>query len=212
MAQIDLLRSVLSIPGILLGFAFHEYAHAKVADRLGDKTPRFEGRLTLNPLAHIDIMGFLLIVFAGFGWAKPVRVNKRAFKNYYKDDLKVSAAGPLANLVLAFILTIVLAIYQKYVLLNAGNNLTVIIDYIIDYAVLINVSLFIFNLLPLPGLDGLSILQDFSPKTYYKIADQIYRYQFIILVVVVVIGGRILYYPTSAIYRLLNTIVFSIVR
>lgn len=212
MAQIDLLRSVLSIPGILLGFAFHEYAHAKVADRLGDKTPRFEGRLTLNPLAHIDIMGFLLIVFAGFGWAKPVRVNKRAFKNYYKDDLKVSAAGPLANLVLAFILTIVLAIYQKYVLLNAGNNLTVIIDYIIDYAVLINVSLFIFNLLPLPGLDGLSILQDFSPKTYYKIADQIYRYQFIILVVVVVIGGRILYYPTSAIYRLLNTIVFSIIR
>ncbi|GKX66784.1 site-2 protease family protein [Inconstantimicrobium mannanitabidum] len=212
MIQDYLLKLILSIPGILLGFAFHEYAHAKVADKLGDKTPRFEGRLTLNPLAHIDIIGFIMIVLFGFGWAKPVTVNKRAFKNYYKDDLKVSAAGPLANLVLAFILTIVLALFQKYVLFMLGTQLALIIYSIIYKGIYINIGLCIFNLLPLPGLDGLSILQDYSPKTYYKYANQLYRYEMPILLIAIAIGGRILYYPTTAIGNLFSILVFSVIR
>ena len=97
---------IFMIPAILIGFTFHEYAHAKVADKLGDKTPRFQGRLNLNPINHLDPLGTLLILFCGIGWAKPVQVNPSAFKNYYKDDLKVSIAGPIANLIVAFIGTI----------------------------------------------------------------------------------------------------------
>lgn len=211
MGQFSLLQSLLSIPAILIGFAFHEYAHAKVADKLGDKTPRFEGRLTLNPLAHIDIIGFLMIVFVQFGWAKPVRVNKRAFKNYYKDDLKVSIAGPLANLVVAFVAIIIMAIYEKYIFYRFGGNLFAIIDAIMYWTVMININLFVFNLLPLPGLDGLSILEDLSPKTFYKISGKIYEYQFLILIFVLVVGARILSIPTSVIYSLFKTISYSLI-
>ena len=91
MGTAEILNKILMIPAILLAFTFHEYAHAITADRLGDKTPRFQGRLTLNPIVHIDPMGFLLILLVGFGWAKPVQTNPSAYKNYYKDDLKVSA-------------------------------------------------------------------------------------------------------------------------
>ena len=85
-----LLNIILMIPGMLIAFTFHEYAHAFVADKLGDKTPRFQGRLTLNPLVHIDPMGFLAVIIFRFGWAKPVQTNPSAYKNYYKDDLKVN--------------------------------------------------------------------------------------------------------------------------
>ena len=96
--KIKILQKLLILPALLIGFTVHEYAHAYMADKLGDKTPRFQGRLTFNPLAHIDPMGFFMILFVGFGWAKPVQTNRSAYRNYYKDDLKVSIAGPLSNL------------------------------------------------------------------------------------------------------------------
>src|SRR5665647_1476491 len=110
----QILDKILMIPAILLAFTFHEYAHAITADRLGDKTPRFQGRLTLNPIAHIDPIGFILILIMGFGWAKPVQTNPSAFKNYYKDDLKVSVAGPIANLILGFLFAIFTVLFWKY--------------------------------------------------------------------------------------------------
>ena len=98
-----LLDKILILPAILIGLTVHEFSHAFVADRLGDKTPKFQGRLTLNPFVHIDPIGFLMILLVGFGWAKPVQTNPGAYRNFYKDDLKVSLAGPLSNLVVAFL-------------------------------------------------------------------------------------------------------------
>ena len=97
------LTMLYSIPAIFIGFTLHEFSHAYVADKLGDPTPRNHGRLTLNPMVHIDWVGFILILVAGFGWARPVQTNPRNYKNYKKGRILVAIAGPLANLVLAFI-------------------------------------------------------------------------------------------------------------
>lgn len=189
---------ILSIPAVLIGLTFHEYAHALVADRLGDKTPKFQGRLTLNPLAHIDIIGFLMILVIGFGWAKPVETNPSSFRHYYKDDLKVSVAGPLANLVIAFVFAILTGVLSNHVV-NAGNfgNVGNIIINIFDITVQMNCMLFVFNLVPLPGLDGFHILRDLFPKFFYSIADFLYTYQMIILIVFVVFLAQVIIWPPT---------------
>ena len=104
--RMQLLMIILKIPAILIAFTAQGYAKALVADKLGDKTPRFQGRLTLNPAAHIDLMGFILILIASFGWTKPLNTNPSAYKRGYKDAIKVSIAAPLANLLVGFIATI----------------------------------------------------------------------------------------------------------
>ena len=200
---------ILMIPAILLGFTFHEYAHAKMADKLGDKTARFQGRLNLNPLTHIDPLGFLMILVAGIGWAKPVQVNPAAFKDKYKDDLKVSLAGPLANLVVALfggiLLFIVMALVFSNILTGALSQILHDISIQIIY---INVMLFIFNLLPLPGLDGWSVFRDLSPKHFYRVSDKVYQYQFIILLAIVVVGAPIISIPV----KFISTQIINIVQ
>ena len=193
----SLFTILVSIPAILLAFTCHEYAHAKVADMLGDKTPRFQGRLTFNPLKHLDPLGTLLILIVGFGWAKPVETNPSAYKNYYMDDLKVSLAGPLTNLVLAFIGYIC---YKLFVIVQfqtgivPGSIIIVLLNMI--YAVFtINTMLFVFNLLPLPGLDGFAILRDLKPNFFYKISDSIYKYQMIIIILIIFVGSKIIQIP-----------------
>lgn len=206
-----LLGKILMLPAILIGFTFHEYAHAKMADRLGDKTPRFQGRLTLNPIAHLDPIGTLCILFFGIGWAKPVQVNPSAFKNYYKDDLKVSLAGPIANLIVAFFGMILYTLI--FILGTSGvleGTLFSVLFSMASQIVGINVILFVFNLLPLPGLDGFSILRDISPKHFYKISDSIYRYQFVIFLAVIFLAGPIIKIPANLIMNLLTSIVGSI--
>ncbi|MSR90081.1 site-2 protease family protein [Inconstantimicrobium porci] len=209
--QYEILNILYTIPAILIAFTFHEYAHALVADKLGDKTPRFQGRLTLNPLAHIDPIGFVMILFVKFGWAKPVEVNKRAFKNYYKDDLKVSLAGPLANLLIALIFTIIEVFLLRFSFVMGSSTLFVVISCVVHYIAVINVNLFIFNLIPIPGLDGFAILEDVNPKVFYKWAEKIYNYQFIILIAFVLVGGKILSYPCHAIYVFLYRIASLII-
>jgi len=179
----QILYKILMIPAILLAFTFHEYAHAITADRLGDKTPRFQGRLTLNPIAHIDLMGFILILLVGFGWAKPVETNPSAYKNYYKDDLKVSFAGPLANLILGFVFAVLAVLYFK--LSPTHGQLYDIIMLIIQFAGSINCMLFFLNLVPIPGFDGFHIVRDLFPKFFNEISDSIYRYQFVIFIVLI---------------------------
>ncbi|MFR9240445.1 MAG: site-2 protease family protein [Clostridium baratii] len=200
---------ILMIPAILLGFTFHEYAHAKMADKLGDKTARFQGRLNLNPLTHIDALGFLMILVVGIGWAKPVQVNPAAFKDKYKDDLKVSLAGPLANLVVALfggiLLFIVMALVFSNILTGALSQILHDISIQIIY---INVMLFIFNLLPLPGLDGWSVFRDLSPKHFYRVSDKVYQYQFIILLAIVVVGAPIISIPV----KFISTQIINIVQ
>ncbi|KGO12984.1 peptidase [Clostridium botulinum] len=183
-----ILSKILIIPAILVGLTVHEFAHAYVADKLGDKTPKFQGRLTLNPFSHIDIIGFIMILLIGFGWAKPVQINPSALKRGYKDEIKVSVAGVTANIVTAFIFALITAFLLKMDLIILGDvtSLGGIIGVILAYIVRINCMLAVFNLMPIPGLDGFDILRDLWPKTFYKISDVIYRYQMIILLIFVV--------------------------
>lgn len=183
------ITKLLMMPAILIAFTFHEYAHAVVADKLGDKTPKFQGRITLNPLAHIDLIGFVMIVLVGFGWAKPVETNPNAYKNHYKDDFKVSIAGPLANVLVALIFAFITTIIYKFL---PFNQIVIIIFMMAKYTISINCMFFIFNLIPIPGLDGFHILRDLFPKTFYNIADSLYKYQLIILIAIImpIFGGN----------------------
>ncbi|MDS0524742.1 site-2 protease family protein [Clostridium sp. SHJSY1] len=210
MSLTDFLYSkIIIVPAILLAFAFHEYAHAKVADMLGDKTPRFQGRLTLNPASHLDPLGTLLILFVGFGWAKPVETNPRVFKNYYKDDLKVSIAGPLANLFLAFIGCLCWGVFMVLVMKTSflPSAISNVIIGMLQAVFSINASLFVFNLLPLPGLDGFWVLRDLKPDFFNSISDTLYRYQPIIWFAVIFLGGRVLSIPVGYVMQFILMIV-----
>lgn len=201
---LKLLSKILTIPAILIGFTFHEFAHALVADRLGDKTPKFQGRLSLNPIVHVDPIGFIMILLFGFGWAKPVQVNPSAFKNYYKDDLKVSIAGPISNLIIAFIFGGIMFLMEK---INPayGGQVFGILYLIVDFTIRINCMLAFFNLMPLPGLDGFHILRDLFPSKFYKYADQIYRYQIVILVIFILtpLSTYLVWKPANITYGLI---------
>ena len=162
-----LLTLLLSIPGILIAITFHEFAHAFVADKLGDDTPRRQGRLSLNPLAHLDIYGTFLMLVAGFGWGKPVQINPNNFRRTItikKGEALVSLAGPAMNLILAIVFSIIYGLIIKFsgltfILSNTGS----IISEIIQYIIAMNVGLCVFDLLPLPPLDGSKILLAFLP-------------------------------------------------
>lgn len=204
--RLNLLYIILKIPAILIAFTVQGYAKALVADKLGDKTPRFQGRLTLNPAAHIDLIGFIMILLAGFGWTKPLNTNTSAYKRRYKDAIKVSIAAPLANLLVGFIGMILLVFTSKFLSYILPETIFFILFNMLKFVSSINISLFVFNLLPLPGLAGFEIFRDLWPKTFYKVSDKIYQYQFLILILIVLIGGTILSIPVNLIYNIFYTI------
>ncbi|KGN01991.1 peptidase [Clostridium novyi A str. 4570] len=179
----SVLNIILMIPSILIAFTFHEYAHALVAYKLGDDTPKHQGRLSLNPLVHIDIIGFLMLLFLKFGWAKPVETNPRAFKNYYKDDLKVSIAGVIGNLVAALLASIILA---GLIIINNKSDSMVIILNMVICVIETNCLLVFLNLLPIPGFDGFHVLRDLFPKFFYEIEEKLYTYRYMILLVLLI--------------------------
>lgn len=180
MFDFDIMSFIAGLPGLILAMAVHEYAHARAAVALGDITPRMTGRLTLNPLAHIDPIGLLMLILAHFGWAKPVMINPHNFKNYKRDDILVSLAGPAANLLLAFLTLVVLLIYSKFFgRMSQGTYL------VLQLIVLYNINFAIFNMIPLPPLDGSHILKHFLPARYAYRYAQIERYSFFILIVFV---------------------------
>jgi len=145
-----------SIPGILLGLTIHEFCHALCAWKLGDNTAKDQGRLTLNPLKHIDIIGFLFIIFAGFGWAKPVQFSPENLRNLRRDKALIAASGPLSNLALGILFIYILkasVYYQAYF-----SNYNIHLISILYSVASINLGLFVFNLLPIPPLDGSHIV------------------------------------------------------
>jgi len=165
---------------LLAAFTFHEWAHAYVAYRFGDDTAKKQGRLTLNPLHHIDPFGTLMILIAGFGWARPVPVNRFNFKRPRIAGVLVSIAGPLSNLVLSVIgLIIYIAI------LHAGSDPANFLRFLVLF-INLNMVLFIFNLLPFPPLDGYRILEDLAPNHLRAKMTQYEQYGVIIFLILVI--------------------------
>ena len=177
MFDFNILHIVAGIPGLLIAMVMHEYAHALVADYMGDDTPRLMGRLTLNPMAHIDPIGALMLLVARFGWSKPVMINPNNFRSWRKGELCVAFAGPAANLIVAFVALVAQVVFSRLDLFT-GTALQLVLSMIVIY----NINFAIFNLLPLPPLDGSRILMCFLPSEWnYRLAS-LERYSFIILI------------------------------
>jgi Zn-dependent protease len=174
MDHFDILRTLKYLPGIILGLTVHEYSHALVARLCGDRTAHDQGRVTLNPLKHIDPLGFVLLLAVGFGWAKPVQFNEHNLRNPDTDILKIAVAGPLSNAILAMLLSVILALTGSIIQSYPGNFMQVVFE-LLFYAIFINWGLFIFNLIPLPPLDGSHLL--FHPfRKYPELYNWLYRY------------------------------------
>jgi Zn-dependent protease len=162
------------LPGIILGLTIHEFSHAWMAKRCGDTTSELQGRITLNPFKHIDAMGFMMLLIAGFGWAKPVQFNEQNLRNPKADVIKIALAGPLSNAIMAMILSIAFSIFSHFTYGNYSNAVE-IANKVILYAIYINWGLFIFNLIPLPPLDGSHLLLN-QFRRYPKLYEGFYRY------------------------------------
>lgn len=200
-----ILNALLSIPAILIAFSVKEYTRAKMADKLGDKTPRFKGELTLDPLKHIDILGALMMAFVGFGWSKSVEINKYAFKNPKKDAIKVNVAAWLSNLVVAIVGVILTVLYLRFV--GIRGDFSQIIFLVLQYIVILNVNFFVFNILPLPGLDCFRILEDLKPRLFYKLSGVVYEYYSIILIAIILLGRYILAIPSQMVMAFIYSLV-----
>lgn len=179
----SLIGLLLTIPAVLIAITFHEFAHAFAADKLGDDTPRRQGRLNLNPLSHLDPIGSIMLVFAGFGWGKPVEINPRNFNRKISmsaGEALVSFAGPLMNFILAIVFTIIMCIVLKFAPAFVISKVGMIVVLLIQQTIIINIGLGIFNLIPLPPLDGSKILNHFLPS---KAREWFERYSYIFYIV-----------------------------
>lgn len=182
---------------VIISLAFHELAHGFVSHKLGDPTPKREGRLTLNPFAHMDLFGTLCLLFLGFGWAKPVQINPQYYKNKKLGTVLVSLAGPCSNFIQAFIGLLLIKILPL-----------VGISYFLSVFVTINISLGVFNLIPIPPLDGSKILYSVLPEDLYFKYMRYEQYGMFILMALLITNvlTPILTIGVSSVYSLFNLI------
>ncbi|MBW2609615.1 MAG: site-2 protease family protein [Deltaproteobacteria bacterium] len=208
----DIAEWIIRIPVLLFAITIHEYSHGKAALSLGDPTAKNAGRLSLNPIIHIDPLGAICLFFFHFGWAKPVPVDVRYFKNIRRDIVIMALSGPISNIAAAF----VTGLFIRYFLLPYEVYLK-----LLTYMILMNTGLGLFNLLPIPPLDGSHVMENILPSGASKIYRQMSRYAPLILIGILMLDrflhigifGKILGYPIFYIahlfggdnfYRLLN--------
>lgn len=195
-----LVEALYLLPGIVLALTIHEFSHAFVSSKLGDPLPKATGRLSLNPMRHIDPIGFIMLFLVRFGWAKPVMVDSRYYKHKKLDMSLVALAGPISNLLTAFLLMalsmLVAVCYNiRHAAGASGTLMTVllVVYQLLLTAVSVNVGLAIFNLIPISPLDGSKVLAAFLPMRAYNKVLQYERYGFLILLLLLLdIPGRLL--------------------
>ncbi|EIW18471.1 Zn-dependent protease (includes SpoIVFB) [Pelosinus fermentans] len=170
---------IFRIPALLIALTIHEYAHARVAVWMGDNTPKMMGRLTLNPISHLDPFGLIMLWLFKFGWAKPVPINPNNFENWRKGTLLVAIAGPVSNVIMALMAAILYAILAKMQLLSTG--LAMVLNFTYSY----NIIFAVFNMIPLPPLDGSKVLMNILPTRHAYMLEKIEPYAPFILMALV---------------------------
>lgn len=182
---LEQLKSMIYVvPVVLAAITIHEFAHGFVSDRLGDPTPRREGRLSLNPFRHLDLWGTICLLLFHMGWAKPVRIHTGYYKNRKTGTILVSLAGPAANFIFAFLSILLLGLIEKF---GGRSSVWSLLQNLCYYSGVLNIGLGLFNLIPLPPLDGSNVLAEIFPgvqKLYVKIRP----YSSIILLALVWLG------------------------
>ncbi len=214
------LKNILMMTPILLfALPVHEFAHGWVAYKMGDPTAKYAGRLTLNPFKHLDLLGVVMMYAVGFGWAKPVPVNSDYFKNRRSGMILVSLAGPLSNIILGFLSTLVWGIIVKLVhvgviTLNSANAVNIILtaQEFFQTLIFVNISLAVFNMIPIPPLDGSRLVSSFIPEeSYYRFAryEQYIGLAFLALVVLVPnnIVGKVISFFALPIYNSMSYVI-----
>ena len=189
MFRYSLIEIIISVPITLIALTGHELAHAWVSTKLGDPTPRYQGRLTLNPLAHLDPIGTILMILTGFGWAKPVSINPQFYKDRKKGMALTAIAGPISNFIMAFlgflIGVIIIVIESK---LQASAYTIYMTWGVVELFVVRNLCFMVFNIIPIPPLDGSKVLGLFIPnRIYYQILQ--YEQYAIILIMFLSLSG-----------------------
>ena len=187
---LDITEILKIAPAAIIGLTVHEFAHAYTAYRLGDNTAKLDGRLTLNPLKHIDWLGFFLIVVAGFGWAKPVSFNPNNLKNKHRDEIMISLAGPISNFVIAILFFVIARLLYFVDYINSSTLGLEVINLIMIWGV-INFSLFVFNLIPLPPLDGSHIYLTYIKDINQKLMMNMYKYGTLILLAIIIAESQL---------------------
>lgn len=187
MSRGDWISILLTLPAVIIAITVHEFSHAKAADMLGDTTPRSQGRLTLNPLKHLDPVGFVLLMFAHVGWGKPVEINPNNFtsnKSKSACEAIVALAGPLSNFILAFLLMLVMRFVSVFAPNFGDSFYQYLLLLLIDITITLNIGLGVFNLIPLPPLDGEKIFRHILP---YRVQEWLDRYSYILNIIFIVL-------------------------
>jgi len=178
-----LLDLLITLLAMCVAISFHECAHAWTAWKLGDPTAKNMGRLTLDPIKHMDLWGLLMFALVGIGWAKPVVVNSRNFKNFRRDDVLVSLAGPAVNLILSFLFSGLWYLLQMT--FHVSNEIVLAI---LSELITLNLFFAIFNLLPVPPLDGFHIISSVFVKKAYRVVEWLWKYGYFILIGLLITG------------------------
>ena len=209
MLNLTLAQMLIILPTILIALTVHELSHGMVALLLGDDTAKKAGRITLNPLKHVDLFGFIMIVVVGFGWARPVQFSPVNFKKPIRDEILVAFAGPVSNLLLGFLGTIVFRIVLPRIDLILGSP-PLIIE-ILSTFISINIGLAVFNAIPIPPLDGSHLYLGSLARTDSKVAQLFLKYGFLILVGIIVVE-RFLGYHLLPLGRVIDVVIDLMLR